>query len=269
MYQHIVFRGRKVAYRSDGTGVPLVLLHGFCEDSTIWDEFITYYDNIRVIRVDLSGHGQSEVLPEDDIMLMAESVKAVLDALSVTRCVMVGHSMGGYVATAFVEKWPDMLTGLGMFHSHPFEDTPEKKVARAKSLAFVEKFGRSLFVKQLIPSLFANLFATSNEQLINKLIHNAIQYPSGAIVGALRAMLARPDRAHVLENIACPVLFIIGKQDTTVPYDISLKQIHLPAVADIHILPRVAHMGMFRSTAETAGIVRNFVQFCQLGTETK
>ena len=157
-----------------------------------------------------------------------------------------------------------MLTGLGMFHSHPFEDTPEKKASRTKSLAFVEKFGRALYIKQLIPSLFANLFATSNELLINRLIHNAIQYPAGAVVGALRAMLARPDRAHILENIDCPVLFIIGKQDITVPYDISLKQIHLPAVADIHILPRVAHMGMFRSTAETSAIVRNFVQRCQV-----
>lgn len=262
MYQYITFLGRKVAYRSDGEGANVVLLHGFCEDSTIWDNFVEVLGNFRVIRIDLSGHGKSEVLPTDDIDLMAESVKAVLDAIKVTQCVMVGHSMGGYVAMAFAEKWPKMLQGLGMFHSHPYADSPEKKASRMKSLAFVEKFGRALYIKQLIPNLFANLFATSNELLINQLIHNAIQYPSGAVVGALRAMLARPDRSEVLKNIACPVLFIIGKQDTTVPYELSMQQVSLPAVADIHILPKVAHMGMFRSTNETAAIVRNFVTMC-------
>jgi pimeloyl-ACP methyl ester carboxylesterase len=76
-------------------------------------------------------------------------------------------------------------------------------------------------------------------------------------------MKNRPDRSDVLRQIPCPVLFIIGKLDGAIPWENSMAQTHLPAVADIHILEKVGHMGMFEATKQTQGIVRQFVQFCQ------
>lgn len=260
--QIVTFLQKKIAYSIEGSGAPLVLLHGFCEDSSIWDDFIQDINNSLIIRIDLPGFGKSEFLPNASIEQMADGVKAVLDQENIERCVMIGHSMGGYVAIAFAEKYEDRLLGLGMFHSHPFEDSEEKKQNRRKSIDFISRYGHALYVKQLIPSLFANLFATSNEFLINRLIHNAMQFTSAAITQALEAMINRTDRSGVMTKLHIPILFIIGKQDETVPYDISLRQTHLPAVADIHILPRVAHMGMFRAKDETVKIVNDFVEFC-------
>ena len=100
-----IFEGKRVAYRAEGKGQALVLLHGLCEDSTIWDEFIkTLTGDFHIIRPDLSGFGESEILTESSIDKMAESVKAVLNDLNIARCVMVGHSLGGYVTAALPPK---------------------------------------------------------------------------------------------------------------------------------------------------------------------
>jgi pimeloyl-ACP methyl ester carboxylesterase len=195
---------------------------------------------------------------------MAESVKAVLDELNVTDCVLIGHSMGGYVAVEFAKNYPEGVKGIGLFHSHPYADSEERKRERQKSMQFIQKNGSILYVKQLIPSLFAELFATSNEFLMNSLIFKASKYPPAAIIGAHEAMLNRPDNSEVLRKATYPVLFIIGKQDKVVPYQVSLEQTHLPVLADIHILAKVAHMGMYRAKNETLKIVRNFMQLTQL-----
>lgn len=259
---YIQFKGKKIAYRTQGKGQPLVLLHGLCEDSTIWDEFIKGLPDFLIIRPDLSGFGESEILPEHSIDLMAESVKAILDELHIAKCIMVGHSLGGYVTVALAKRYPSVIVGMGLFHSHPFEDTPEKKEERLKAINFVKQNGHIVYVKQLIPKLFAELFATSNEFLINGLIFKASKYPPATIIGAQEAMLNRPDNSAVLKNAAYPVLLIIGKQDKVVPYDISLKMMPLPTVADIHILPKVAHMGMFTAKDKTVKMIRNFVNLC-------
>ena len=259
---YIHFKGKKIAYRVQGKGQPLVLLHGLCEDSTIWDEFIKGLPDFQIIRPDLSGFGESEILPEHSIDLMAESVKTVLSALHIEKCIMVGHSLGGYVAVAFTKRYPTVITGMGLFHSHPFEDTPEKKEERLKAIAFIKQNGHIVYVKQLIPKLFAELFATSNEFLINSLIFKASKYPAQTIIGAQEAMLNRPDNSAVLKEAKCPVLIIIGKQDKVVPYETSLKIMPLSTLADIHILPKVAHMGMFTAKDKAIKIMRNFVDLC-------
>ena len=261
--QFINFRGRKVAFTVQGKGETLVLLHGLCEDSTIWDEFIKGLPDFHIVRVDLSGFGASEILPEHSVEMMAESVKAVLDSLDIKRCVMVGHSLGGYVTVAFAKRYPSVLAGLGLFHSHPFADTEEKRTEREKAIEFVQRNGHIVYVKQLIPKLFAELFATSNEFLINSLIFKASKYAPETIIGAQQAMLARPDNGDVLRDAPCPVLLIIGKQDKSVPYSVSLKMLPLPKIADVLILPKVAHMGMFTAKDRAAKQIRIFVDMCQ------
>jgi pimeloyl-ACP methyl ester carboxylesterase len=263
MIQYIDFRGKKLAYRINGKGQPLMLVHGLCEDSTIWDDFIKdLVGEFQIIRPDLSGFGESELLPEHSIDLMTESVKVILDALKIEKCVYIGHSLGGYIGMAFAKKYPSVLTGLGLFHSHPFEDTPEKKEERIKAIDFIQKNGHIVYVKQLIPKLFAELFATSNEFLINSLIFKASKYLPETIIGAQKAMLERVDHGETLRELTCPALLIIGKQDKSVPYDISLKMVSLPNIVDIHILPKVAHMGIFTAKDRTVKAVRNFMNFC-------
>ena len=257
----INFHGKQIAYYRSGEGesAPVVLLHGFCEDSRLWDEWLEFLPLRNYLRIDLPGFGNSE-LPENlTIEGMAEAIDAVLQHLNIEKCILTGHSMGGYVSLAFAEKHGEKLTGLCLFHSHPFEDSEEVKAVRLKAVGFIQRNGHILFVRQIIPKLFSYDYSKGYQAEVNRLIHNAIHYTPEAIIAALDAMRQRPGRSEVLKNIACPVLFIIGKLDNAVPLDLSLAQSHLPRRAAIHVFPTVGHMGMFSAQRETAKTFKEFL----------
>ena len=258
--QLVQFKGKQIACYLSGKGdeIPVVLLHGFCEDSKMWEEWLELLPPRYFIRIDLPGFGHSELLDDLSIESMAEAVVAVLDHLGITTFHLTGHSMGGYVSLALAEKQPLRLASLCMFHSHPFADPEDKKANRLKSIEFIKKNGHILYVRQLVPSLFAYDFSKGYQMEVNKLIHYAIQHSPEAIMAALEAMRNRPDRSGILEKIPCPVLFFIGKHDAAISLEVSLAQACLPAQADIQLLPTTGHMGMFEAQRETAKAFREF-----------
>ncbi|MEZ4987874.1 MAG: alpha/beta hydrolase [Saprospiraceae bacterium] len=260
----LVFDGIKLCYTLEGKGTPVVLLHGFCEDSRMWDDFKQdlLEEQHRVLAIDLPGFGRSQLAETPSVDYYAQAVFAVMDARKMEEAVVIGHSMGGYVALAMAAQQPQRLKGLGLFHSHPFVDKPEKKAARLKQVEFINKHGHQLFVKQLIPKLFAPAYAQSHPFDVDKFIHRAARYPAAGIVGGLYAMANRPDRSHILSELEAPVLFIVGAEDEAVPYEASIDQLALPAIASVHWLPKVGHMGMVELMRPTQRIVRRFVDFC-------
>ncbi|RME01735.1 MAG: alpha/beta fold hydrolase [Bacteroidetes bacterium] len=264
--EHISYLGKKVAFRviGEGDAAPVVLLHGFCEDSRIWDEWLTLLPNNRkYLLIDLPGFGQSEVLPDVTIDSMAEAVMAVVDHTGFDRFVLVGHSMGGYISLAIAEGNEDRLTALCLFHSHPFADSEEKKNARLKSAEFIRNNGHILYVRQMIPGLFAYDFSKGYQSEVNAMIHHAAAYDEAGILAALEAMRSRKDRSEVLSRLKIPVQFIVGKLDEAVPFELSMRQVHLPQTADIQVLSTVGHMGMFEAAQATARAFRNFLQFVE------
>lgn len=262
----INFNNRKVNYLIEGRGQVLVLLHGFCEDSSMWDDFIATFSQNKIIRIDLPGFGQSESMEKPTVEVMAEIVKEVLDFLEIKKCTLVGHSMGGYVALAFAKKYESNLDGLGLFHSHPYADSLDKKSNRFKSIEFIRKNGHIHFIKQLIPKLFPVSFLSSNRFLINKMVHRASSFSSEGIIGGLEMMMNRPGQSEVLRKINCPVLFIVGREDEVIPMENSMNQTALPALAHIHILDNVGHMGIFEATKQTQKIIKEFLSFLHLNT---
>lgn len=264
--EYINFNNKKIAYNISGSkqGVPIVFVHGFCEDSKVWNEFKPDFEEEHpVVCIDLPGFGLSEVIDNVSIELMAEAVKVTVDTLKLEQFIYVGHSMGGYVGTAFAKKYGEQLLGLVMFHSHPFADSTEKKAARQKAIDFISRQGHVLYVKQLFPNLFAPGYTRSNAFLTEKLTFRAINYPVEAIVNALKAMRDRADLSLALTQLACPVLFLIGDTDTVISKENSMGQTHLPNIAEIHVLPKVGHMGMFEARKKCSKLIRHFVPFCE------
>jgi len=250
-----------IAYDVFGAGEPLVLLHGFCEDSTIWDKVIKSID-AQIIRIDLPGFGQSELLENLTIPMMADIVAAVLDHLKIKTCIMIGHSMGGYVSLAFAEKYADRLIGLGLFHSHPYEDPKDKKAARDKSIDFIQRNGHIHFVKQLIPQLFLYGSRKSNTFEIESLTHKASLLSPETIIASLQAMRDRADHSALLANLTCPVLMIIGLEDAVIPATVNLEQTALPTIGSIHLLAAAAHICMLEMPALSQKIINDFLVFC-------
>ena len=254
------FQGQKLSFFVAGTGPSLVFLHGFCEDSRIWDPFVTHFQkNHQVICIDLPGFGQSNPVSGITIRDMASAVHAVVEELQLSNFVLTGHSMGGYVALAYAQAWPATLRGLGLFHSHPYPDSEEKKEGRMKSIQFINRNGSALYIAQLIPTLFAPAFAKNNLELIDELIARACKYNPEGITHALRAMYQRPDRSQALQQAPFPVLFLIGTEDETIPAEWSKRQTALPSVSSIHYLDGVGHMGMFEATEKTIEIFEEFL----------
>ena len=260
----IDFKNQKIAYStSKSEGTPIVFIHGFCEDSTMWEDFTSKREKkYQVIKVDLPGHGESEIAAEMSIKDMGKAVIKVIKKLKIEKFILIGHSMGGYVSLEIAKKHSDKLLGLGLFHSHPFADSEEKKKGRYKSIEFIKSHGHEFFAKKLIPQLFKIGFAGSHTHLLNKMVYRAGRFPVEGFINALQAMAERKDNTKVLEKIECPVLTIIGKLDQTLEFETMMKQTTLPQLADVHILEKTGHMGMFSAERETQKIVDNFAKFC-------
>lgn len=260
--REITFHGGTCVYRVMGTGDPIVLVHGFCEEGAMWDEFARKLstDN-TVIIPDLPGYGKSDLLDKEiTIDLYADFIKSILEKENINSAIIIGHSMGGYIAVAFADKYPEWINKLGLFHSHPFADSPEKKKTRVKAIDYVQKNGVHSFVKNLLPNLFGSIFKKNNPLLLEHLANTAGNYNIETIVGSLKAMMNRPDKTDVLLNISSPVLFIIGKMDSSITYSMSLSQTHLPKIADIYILEDVGHMGMYEAPLVTCDIIQQFLK---------
>lgn len=262
--KELIYQDASIAYQTKGKGEAIFLLHGFCSDSSIWEEFQTdiVEAGYRVVRMDLPGFGQSSVRSPLSMESVADLVKALMDHLQIASFLFIGHSMGGYIALAFAQKYPSYLTGLGLFHSHPYADNEEKKANRQRSIEFIQRQGPILFVKQLIPSLFAEAFVKSNSFLLDKLVYRATQYSSEGIIAAQQAMIDRVDHSETLAKMSCPVLFIVGKEDKAIALENSMEQLHLPGEASIHILDKVGHMGMFEAKRSCLTAIKNFAAYC-------
>jgi pimeloyl-ACP methyl ester carboxylesterase len=240
-------------YRDEGSGLPVVLLHGFAEDHTIWDTQVAHLRaQYRLIIPDL---------PPASIESMAESALTILNHENIDQCVLIGHSMGGYITLAFAEKYPDRLKAFGLFHSTAYPDSEEKKAARRKSNDFIRTNGSAPFIRQSIPNLFAADTRATRPDLIETMIDRYSGLSPDSLIAWYEAMIRRPDRTTVLKDATTPVLFIIGKEDQAIPPEHTLQQSHLPSLSHIHILHHSGHMGMLEEPGLSNNILQSFLNF--------
>lgn len=264
--KHVLMaNGRQIVTQINGRAgkLPLVLLHGFCEDHSVWDSFLSLLKGLRVIRVNLPGFGGSELPASTGMDSYADAVCAVLNDLGISRCVMVGHSMGGYTTLAFAEKYPERLAGFGLFHSHSLPDGPVQIENRLRGIALLEEGKKAAYVAQLFPTLFAPEFARLHPELVAQLVARGRRQSTEGIIAALQGMMERPDRTAVLAAAKVPVLFLLGELDHFVPAAHREIMLPLPSLAHIHLLPGVAHMAMFEAPEQAAAIVKEFYLACQ------
>ena len=252
-----------IAYSDQGNGSPVLLIHGFCETKELWTDFEkTLSISNRVISVDLPGFGESERLIEEGMSIedLADSVLELLERLNISETVIVGHSLGGYVALAMIEQEPLICKGLCMFHSTAFSDTEEKKENRDKTLDFIKRQGLPSFITAFVPSLF---YPENRERLvkeIQELQDTAITTSEYTVHEITLAMRNRKERIHILESIAVPVLYIIGQDDLAVPFALSEKQMNIAKNSSQLILEKTGHMGMYEKRETTLNALQRFVK---------
>ncbi len=263
MIKYTPFKQVQVRFSDTGKGRVLVLIHGFPETLEIWEEFsVKLSRHFRVIAIDLPGHGATPCVGYVHPMeLMAQCVKAVMESLGLRRFLMVGHSMGGYVALAFAELFPDNLTGLCLFHSNSLADSAEKKADRDRAIALVKKNPRH-YVNELIPTLFAPQNVQLYKEDIRELKHMAQGISRQGIVNALEGMKERPKRDWVLQYARYPILFVAGRHDRVVPPDLILKQAKPLKQATVLLLENTGHMGFIEEKKLTQDALLKFARRC-------
>lgn len=255
-----LFQSYPIAYTSYGAGKnTVVLLHGFCEHQFMWADLIQdFQGEARILTIDLPGFGRSAFIPEAQIETYADAVKAVLDHEQISTCILAGHSMGGYVALAFAKRYPEMLSGLGLLHSHPFEDDEPKKVSRERALEFVKENGSKRYIKELFQGLFSDAFKNNHSDRYNEFISRCSEGCDTTVIQAIQAMRCRPDHTETLKHVKGPVLFIIGKSDTTIAYTRSLEMALLPERAQVEIR-NCGHMGIIEDPLMLSDVLKTFL----------
>ena len=288
MQKSFSYQTAGISYRIEGKGKPVVLLHGFGEDSHIWDEQVLFLkDHCLLIVPDLPGSGRSALLslesgvrslelkeekentPDSklqtqDYITIEDYASCIHDLLkheNINSCIMLGHSMGGYITLAFAERYPSMLTAFGLIHSTAFADSEEKKKNRERGIALIEEYGPHLFLKNTIPNLFGARFKESHPEKISSLIGAAASFTKEALQQYYRAMMLRPDRTGVLLSNPLPVLFVTGTEDIAAPLEDVLKQSSLPNISYIYVLQNTGHMGMWEAPQQLNQQVLAFINF--------
>lgn len=250
-----------VSFEDTGTGFPVVLIHGFCETNSIWNglsaELAKKY---RVLTPDLPGFGKSK-LPKEEFTIddIGEILFNWLQELNISETVIIGHSLGGYVALSVAKNHPEILKGFGLFHSTAFADDPEKKSTRNKVIEFVKEKGVDVFATSFVPQLFALKNRKRLKAEIESVVKTAAETPQETLIAYTKAMRDRHDRTDVLKSFDQPILIIAGEQDTSVPIEKTDEQILLPHKAIVHVYDEVAHMGMFEAKEESLRALKQYL----------
>jgi len=247
--------GIQIAYTRKGSGKPLVLVHGYPLDHTIWDEVLPLLENeFDIILPDLRGFGQSDVVESQyKIADMAADIAALLDQLGIEDAIIAGHSMGGYVSLAFVSAHPKHVAGLGLIASQASADPPERKQGRYDAAEEIMKTG----VQPVAESMSAKLTPDKRVQTyVRGLI--AAQQPAG-LAGALKAMAERDDSITILSSFQFPVVLIHGKADELIPVQRAQEiKLAIPQ-ATLMELSGIGHMPMMENPQATATALKKLL----------
>jgi pimeloyl-ACP methyl ester carboxylesterase len=250
----VPFAGRQIHYWEYGQGPPLVLLHGFLESSSMWKRLVPEWSRrFRVITIDLPGHGKSHIIGHVHKMTdIAAVVEALLDKLNIENAHIMGHSMGGYVSLAFGEKYPDRLSSLCLLNSTCLPDSVERLKNRTRALKLLDNDHKA-FIRLTIPALFSAKNRKKFAPNIKEMQDEAYLFPLEGIKANIRGMMHRPDRTHVLGQLAVPRLLVSGKDDPIID-EATIKKIALQTGSGFISIPG-GHMSQIENWSEIVKIV--------------
>ncbi|GAA5035715.1 alpha/beta hydrolase [Marivirga lumbricoides] len=245
-----------------GKGYPVVLLHGYGETHHIWNNYTNKLSpKYRVLTPDLPGFGKSDALPYDHSLdVVANSIYDWLKKKNISECIMIGHSLGGYVTLEIAKKFPNIISGIGLLHSSALADTEDKKLGREKSIEFIQKHGVPKFIESFVPMLFMEENRAAYSAEIDKLVEEGKKIPEKIMTDYMLAMRDRSDSRDFLLEFEKPLLFIFGEKDTSVPLARSKEQIKYIQQPYLRSLPDTGHMGMFEKEEEVYKAISKFIE---------
>lgn len=239
--QTVLANGIQLAYRDEGEGLPLLLVHAFPLSGAMWQpQLNALASRYRVIVPDLRGFGASELgAGVESLDQYADDLNALLEHLGVQQAALAGLSMGGYIAFAFLRKYADRVNALVLADTKAAADTEEARQKREQNARLVETEGLGVLADQMLPNLLAAHTADEQREIVRGII--VANKPEG-IAAALRAMAKRPDSTAMLSEIAIPTLVIVGSEDMLTPPSAARKMHDALPNSRLVEIPGAAHL---------------------------
>ncbi|OPX78947.1 MAG: haloalkane dehalogenase [Methanosaeta sp. PtaB.Bin039] len=251
-------QGVCIEYDDIGDGVPLLLIHGFMLDRTLWQPQIADLSQIyRVITPDLRGFGESSDT-DGKAMTMeqyAADLKSLLDSVNLKQAVIGGISMGGYIALAFYAKYADRVKGLILANTRAVPDSDESRQLRLANARKVGDVGPGFLVKTMAPQM---LKSPATAEIKIAVCSMMMRQRAAGIMSALRGMALRPDRTALLRNAAVPVLIVSGSQDALISPGESEAMHALIPKSRLEIIPGAGHLSNLDEALEFNRVICEF-----------
>ena len=261
MQKSLTFKNANISFSDQGTGTAVVLIHGFLENTTMWKNVVPEISKRnRVVTIELLGHGKTDCIGYMHTMeLFAETIAAVLKELKIRKCILVGHSLGGYIALAFAEKHPQKVKGLCLMNATSNEDTAERKALRLRANKMIANNFRNM-----VRMSFANLFGPKSKTIFKEemelAILEALQTPMQGYIAAQEGMQLRANRNHVLTDNSFKKLLIIGKKDPVLDFETSLDEAEKTNSA--FVVFENGHMPHIENKLALNDALKEFIKIC-------
>ncbi|RYD99302.1 MAG: alpha/beta hydrolase [Sphingobacteriales bacterium] len=252
-------------YHKVGNGKPVVLVHGFPNDSSTWDTILPMLStSYQYIIPDLPGAGKSAPVEDLSLEKMARAILEILDKESIEKAIWTGHSMGGYTIMEATQHFPERMQAISLVHSLASADNEEKKEARRKSIKLLQNgtSGKSIFLKAMAENLFAEVFKTQHPEAAAAVAEKGMELPAETLAAFYNAIMQRSDKTNWLKtNNNIPVQWIIGSEDNATPMKEGLEQCHLSFLNEVQLYRSVGHMSMMETPERLAQDLNSFFDF--------
>lgn len=230
----------------------LCLIHGHGVDASIWEGI--YADlalDYRVLQPDFS-----RLTHLTTIEAYADELYDRLSLANGQKAILVGHSMGGYMALAFADKYPDRVQGLVLYHSTATADDETKRQARQQVIQSLAADGTVPFIQKQMPKMVSPSYST---ELTEQLVSRFVSLPAEALIAGLKAIAGRPDRTVVLRDAQFPVLLVLGRDDQLIPHEKTAQLAELSRKIEVVTIDQAGHLSMIEQPAQSVSILRDFV----------
>ncbi len=259
-------------YKKVGTGYPLILIHGFPNNSSAWDYLIPFLTKqFTLIIPDLPGSGKSQGFSsEPTIEYMAKKVIEILDYEKIVKCIVAGHSMGGYTALEIASIVPERMQALCLINSSAALDSEEKTINRQKAISLISKSaeGKEAFLKAMIPNLYASSFVANRKEIIEKTFATGMSISAANLSAFYTAIMNRKEHLTTLKNAKYPILWIFGEEDKITPVKEIIHQTILSDKSFVKIYENCGHSSMEEMEERLANDVLHFFSNTSIYTTT-
>jgi 3-oxoadipate enol-lactonase len=250
----------EIGYDDVGAGLPLVFIHGFPHNRGLWSPQIgALVDHCRCIAPDLRGFGETTAAGPYSMDQYADDVAQLISRLEVSRVVIVGLSMGGYVAFAFWRRYKDLVRGLVLADTRSTADTEEAKRKRYELIALAQERGSDAVAAAQITGMLGSTTRENHPDIVERVRQMLAAAPVEGVIGALKAMIDRPDSTPTLPTITVPTLVIVGEEDVLTPPKDARAMHEKIAGSRLELIRGAGHLSNVERPAAFNHVVSEFV----------